>query len=93
VKTLESWRPRRGLSIPCVTALDPEGRVVEEDQRRLVRFLIQRGRGAGIVFAMGTTGEWNRLAPPARQRVIQLVVEEVRKSEVQPGAGAGCGPA
>jgi dihydrodipicolinate synthase/N-acetylneuraminate lyase len=91
VKTLESWRPRRGLSIPCVTALDPEGRVIEEDQRRLVRFLIQRGHGAGIVFAMGTTGEWNRLAPPARQRVIQLVVEEVRKSEAAPGAGAGCG--
>jgi dihydrodipicolinate synthase/N-acetylneuraminate lyase len=85
VKTLESWRPRRGLSIPVLTALDAQGRLLEEDQRRLVRYLIQRGRGAGIVFAMGTTGEWNRVGPDVRKRVIQLCIEEVRKSEALPG--------
>ncbi len=88
MKTLESWRPRRGLSIPCVTVLDPDGAVIEEDQRRLVRFLVQGGRGAGIVFAMGTTGEWNRVEPDARRRVIQIVVEEVRKSSRGPAAAA-----
>src|SRR5262245_8439046 len=95
VKTLESWQPRRGLSIPCVTALDPDGGVLEEDQRRLVRFLIQGGRGASIVFAMGTTGEWNRVDAAARRRVIQIVVEEVRKNrptaEVSGGVEAWAG--
>jgi dihydrodipicolinate synthase/N-acetylneuraminate lyase len=88
VKTLESWKPRRGLSIPCVTALGADGRILDEDQRRLVRFLIQRGRGASIVFAMGTTGEWNRLGPAQRRHVIQLVVEEVRKSGGEPASGS-----
>lgn len=97
MKTLESWRPRRGLSIPCITALDPGGALVEEDQRRLVRFLLQSGRGADVVFAMGTTGEWNRLDARTRHRTIQVVIEEVRKSEPRleqrghPGAEAWAG--
>jgi len=80
VKTLESWTPRRGLSIPCVTVLDPAGRVLEEDQRRLTRFLIQSGRGADVIFVAGTTGETARLAQVERQRAARVVVEEVRKS-------------
>ena len=81
MRTLEGLRPRRGLSIPCVTALAPGGEVLEEDQRRLTRYLIQSGRGSDVVFVMGTTGEWNRLAAPARRLAIQVVVEEVRKAE------------
>jgi dihydrodipicolinate synthase/N-acetylneuraminate lyase len=79
VKGLDSWTPRRGLSIPCVSVLAPDGAVLEEDQRRLTRYLIQGGRGADVLFVMGTTGEWNRLDKTRRQRVIQVVVEEVRK--------------
>jgi dihydrodipicolinate synthase/N-acetylneuraminate lyase len=79
VRTLESWTPRRGLSIPSVTILDPDGRLVEEDQRRLTRYLIQSGRGADIVFANGTTGEWTALRPETRERLLQVVVDEVRK--------------
>ena len=62
-----------------MTVLDPDANVLEEDQRRLVRFLIQSGRGADILFAMGTNGEWNRLDAARRQCVIQVVTEEVRK--------------
>src|SRR5262245_61259564 len=83
MRTLEGHRPRRGLSIPCITALGPGGEVLEEDQRRLTRYLIQSGRGADVVFVMGTTGEWNRLAAPARRLAIQVVVEEVRKAEAR----------
>ncbi len=79
MKTLENWTPRRGVSVPCITVLDPEANVLEADQRRLVRFLVQSGRGADILFAMGTNGEWNRLDATQRQRVIQVVTEEVRK--------------
>jgi dihydrodipicolinate synthase/N-acetylneuraminate lyase len=81
VRTLESAVPPRGLSIPCVTILAPDGSLLEEDQRRLVRYLIQDGRGADVLFAMGTTGEWNRLDAATRHRTIQVVVEEVRKRD------------
>ncbi len=81
MRTLENWKPRRGLSIPCVTALDAAARVLEEDQRRLTRYLIQSGRGADVIFVMGTTGEWRGLEADQRAVAIQVVVEEVRKSE------------
>ena len=57
MRTLESWTPRRGLSVPILTLLDPDGGLEESDQRRLTRYLIQSGRGADIIFANGTTGE------------------------------------
>jgi dihydrodipicolinate synthase/N-acetylneuraminate lyase len=83
VRTLETLSPRRGLSIPALTVLDPDGGVLEEDQRRLTRFLLQGGRGADVLFTMGTTGEWNRLDAGRRHRVIQATVEEVRKSNAR----------
>ncbi len=80
MRTLETWNPPRGLSIPCVTILDPDGEPIGEDQRRLTRYLIQSGRGADVIFVMGTTGEWNHLDVRRRRRVSQVVVEEVRKA-------------
>jgi dihydrodipicolinate synthase/N-acetylneuraminate lyase len=80
VQTLETWAPRRGLSVPAVTLIDPEGELREDDQRRLTRYLVQSGRGADIVFANGTTGEWRALRAHTRQRLLQVVVEEVRKA-------------
>lgn len=79
MRTLEGFSPRRGLSIPCVTILDPGGEPIDTDQRRLIRFLMQSGRGADVIFAMGTTGEWHRLDQRRRHRVIRIAVEEVRK--------------
>ena len=63
--------------------MDADGQLIEQDQRRLTRFLIQGGYGADVIFVMGTTGEWNRLDAGTRQRAVQVVVEEVRK----PAAG------
>jgi dihydrodipicolinate synthase/N-acetylneuraminate lyase len=83
VHTLESYTPRRGLSIPCITCLDASGEPIDADQRRLVRWLIQGGRGADVIFVMGTTGEWNRLDQARRHRVIRVVVEETRKHEAR----------
>ena len=88
MRTPETAVPPRGLSIPCITALDPDGGLLEEDQRRLVRFLVQDGRGADVIFVMGTTGEWNRVGASVRQRAIQVVVEELRKpGPAQPAPG------
>ncbi len=80
MRTLEETTPRHGLSVPVVTILDGDGGLLEEDQRRLVRFLIQSGRGADVLFAMGTTGEWNRVAPELRHAVMRIAVEETRKA-------------
>jgi len=79
VRTLEEIRPRPGLSVPIVTVVDESGRLIESDQRELVRYVVQRGRGADVVFSAGTTGEWDRLENPVRQQVIQVCSEEVAK--------------
>jgi dihydrodipicolinate synthase/N-acetylneuraminate lyase len=46
----------------------------------LVRQVIQDGWGADIVFAAGTTGEWDRVPPQLSRRVVQLCAEEVKKA-------------
>ncbi len=79
MRSVEETRPRRGLSVPVVTVLDEAGELVEDDQRALVRFVIQEGYGADVVFAAGTTGEWDRVRQDVRQRVIQVCAEEVAK--------------
>src|SRR5215475_5058358 len=73
------YRPRHGLSIPAITVLDENDRVIEDDQRRLFRYLIQEGRGADIIFGVGTTGEWNRIANAERQRLIWIEIDEVAR--------------
>jgi dihydrodipicolinate synthase/N-acetylneuraminate lyase len=82
MRTLEDIRPRSGLSVPVVTVLAPGGELLEADQRALVRFVIQDGQGADVVFAAGTTGEWDRLPNAVSQRAIQICAEEVRKVNV-----------
>lgn len=77
--SLESYAPRPGLSIPLITVLDAEGRIVEAEQRALVRFAVQDGAGADILFAPGTTGEWNRMDNPRRQEVSRIVLDECRR--------------
>ena len=80
LRSVEDTRPRKGLSVPVVTVLDDAGALIETDQRALVRYVIQDGYGADVVFAAGTTGEWDRVTNGVRQRVIQICAEEVAKA-------------
>jgi dihydrodipicolinate synthase/N-acetylneuraminate lyase len=73
------YQPRRGLSIPSVTVLDGDGRVIEAEQRRVFRHNAQQGHGADIIFGVGTTGEYNRIANSQRQRLMLIEVDEVAK--------------
>lgn len=75
---LTRYRPCAGLSVPIVTVLDHAGQVLQDEQRALVRYAIQDGAGADIIFAAGTTGEWNRLDNARRQLVARIAVEECR---------------
>jgi dihydrodipicolinate synthase/N-acetylneuraminate lyase len=87
LRSVEDTRPRKGLSVPVVTVLDDAGALIEEDQRALVRYVIQDGYGADVVFAAGTTGEWDRVHNSVRQRVIQVCAEEVTKANARLRAG------
>lgn len=83
LRSVEDTRPRKGLSVPVITVVDEAGALIEADQRALVRYVIQDGYGADVVFAAGTTGEWDRLHNRVRQRVIQVCAEEVAKANAQ----------
>ncbi len=70
---------KRGLNIPAVTVLDTGGRVMVEEQRRVFRHLAQNGYGADVIFGVGTTGEWNRIANAERQLIMEIEVDEVKQ--------------
>ncbi|HKX32626.1 MAG TPA: dihydrodipicolinate synthase family protein [Blastocatellia bacterium] len=74
-----NYRLKTGLNIPVITVLDETGRVIEEEQRRIIRHIVQNGHGADVIFGVGTTGEWNRLANNERRRVMEIEVDEVRQ--------------
>jgi dihydrodipicolinate synthase/N-acetylneuraminate lyase len=80
MRSVEHTRPRAGLSVPVITALDARGELREDDQRAVVRHVIQGGWGADIVFAAGTTGEWDRVPAELSRRVVAVCAEEVRKA-------------
>jgi dihydrodipicolinate synthase/N-acetylneuraminate lyase len=71
------YEPRRGLSIPSITVLDERGRVLEAQQRKVFRYNAQQGYGADIIFGVGTTGEYNRIANRERQRLMLIEIDEV----------------
>jgi len=74
----QRYVPNAGLSVPVVTILDRSGEVLEDEQRAVVRWAVQDGHGANIIFAAGTTGEWNKLDNPRRQQIARVVVDECR---------------
>ena len=74
-----------------MTVLDEEGNLLDDDQRAVVRHVVQTGYGADVVFAAGTTGEWDRLSRAAHHRVIQVCVEEVAKVNATLGPTLGRG--
>jgi dihydrodipicolinate synthase/N-acetylneuraminate lyase len=67
------------LSIPSLTILDNQNRVIEDQQRRVFRYNAQQGNGADIIFGVGTTGEWNRIGNSERQRLMHIEVDEVTR--------------
>lgn len=71
------YEPRRGLSIPTLTVLDKDGRVIESEQRKIFRHNAQQGFGADIIFGVGTTGEYNRITNSERQRLMLIEIDEV----------------
>jgi dihydrodipicolinate synthase/N-acetylneuraminate lyase len=67
------------LSVPVVTIVDEGGGLLEEDQRALVRYVIQEGRGADVIFAAGTTGEWDRLPARTSRDAVRVCADETAR--------------
>jgi len=86
-----AYKPRRGLSIPALTVLDTRGCVIEDQQRKLFRFIAQNGKGADIIFGCGTTGEARFIANNQRQRLIEIEADEVSRINIEL-AGSGMVP-
>ena len=84
-----NYMPKSGLNVPVITVLDDSGRVIADEQRRIIRHVVQNGHGADVVFGVGTTGEWNRIANAERQRIMEIEVDEVRR--INAGRIADCG--
>jgi dihydrodipicolinate synthase/N-acetylneuraminate lyase len=76
------YLPRKGLSVPIISVIDADGRIIPHEQRRVIRHVIQNGYGADVIFGVGTTGEWNRLDNVERQRLIEIEVDEVRRANL-----------
>jgi dihydrodipicolinate synthase/N-acetylneuraminate lyase len=79
LQSVEDRRPCPGLSIPVLTIVDDTGELVEEDQRAVVRYVIQEGRGADVIFAAGTTGEWDRVPMHTSQAVVRVCADETAR--------------
>ncbi len=77
--------------MPVLTILDEEGGLLEEDQRAVVRHVVQDGQGADIIFSAGTTGEWDKIDNETRQAVIRVCAEEVSKLNLGLAANDGRG--
>jgi dihydrodipicolinate synthase/N-acetylneuraminate lyase len=84
-----NYAPKPGLNAPVITVLDDSGRVIADEQRRVIRHIVQNGYGADVVFGVGTTGEWNRIANAERQRIMEIEVDEVRRINAERIADCG----
>jgi dihydrodipicolinate synthase/N-acetylneuraminate lyase len=69
---------KRGLNVPALSIVDEAGRIIIEEQRQLLRHLVQDGSGTDVIFGVGTTGEWNRLSNAERLRGMEVTIDEVR---------------
>lgn len=78
-RTARPYIPNAGLSVPVVTVLDRAGEVLEDEQRAVVRWAAQGGFGGNIIFAAGTTGEWDKLDNRRRQQIARIAVDECRR--------------
>lgn len=76
---------KRGLNVPALSIVDEAGKILIAEQRRLLRHLVQDGAGTDVIFGVGTTGEWNRLANPERQRGMEVTIDEVRQINARLG--------
>jgi Dihydrodipicolinate synthase/N-acetylneuraminate lyase len=70
-----SIKDLRGVIPALVTCFDEEGNLDESRQRKVVSFLL--GAGVHGLYLTGSTGEGFLMTPEERNRVVDVVVDEV----------------
>ncbi len=66
----------QGILTPNLVPFLDDGRINEDELRRLINWLIEKGVSG--LYPNGSTGEFIRLSFEERKRVIRIVVEETR---------------
>lgn len=73
-----------GIFVPNIVPYDTRGRIDEDELRRIIRWLGQKGVTG--FYPNGSMGEFIRLSYEERKRVLQIVVEEAGGRPVLAGA-------
>ncbi len=63
-----------GILTPHIVPLDEQGRIDEDELRRYIDWMIDRGVHG--LYPNGSTGEFTRFTPDERRRIIQIVCEQ-----------------
>jgi dihydrodipicolinate synthase/N-acetylneuraminate lyase len=66
----------KGIFTPHLVPFTDKGAVNEAELRRLINWLIEKGVNG--LYPNGSTGEFIRLSPEERRRIVKIVVEEAR---------------
>ncbi len=73
-----------GIFVPNIVPYDAQGRIAEEELRRIIRWLGQQGITG--FYPNGSMGEFIRLSYEERKRVLKIVVEEAGGKPILAGA-------
>ena len=74
----------QGIFVPNIVPYDAQGRIHEEELRRIIRWLA--GKGVTGFYPNGSMGEFIRLSYEERKRVLKIVMEESAGKPVLAGA-------
>jgi 4-hydroxy-tetrahydrodipicolinate synthase len=66
----------QGIFTPTLVPFDAQGEINEPELRRFVSWLIERGVHG--LYPNGSTGEFPRLSPEERRRIVRITCEETR---------------
>lgn len=73
-----------GIFVPNIVPYDAQGRIAEDELRRIIRWLGQQGITG--FYPNGSMGEFIRLSYEERKRVLKIVVEEAGGKPILAGA-------
>jgi dihydrodipicolinate synthase/N-acetylneuraminate lyase len=73
-----------GIFVPNIVPYDARGRIAEDELRRIIRWLVQKGVSG--FYPNGSTGEFIRLSAQERKRVVKIVAEEAAGKPILAGA-------
>ncbi len=73
-----------GIFVPNIVPYDAQGRIAEDELRRIIRWLV--GKGVTGFYPNGSMGEFIRLSYEERKRVLKIVIEEAAGKPILAGA-------